>query len=120
MLGCSRSKPPSQEAAADLQKWVPVGTPLASAQVIMEQKQFTCSVGASYDNESAIANDLKAKLWARDYAQAHGGSETVTNITILDCRRTVRGEDMIRSAEWLTINGKTYQLLEWTFYPVHK
>ena len=45
--GCARgdklSEQPAQ-AAAQIQSWVPVGTPLADARHIMEQHQFKCSV----------------------------------------------------------------------------
>jgi hypothetical protein len=43
------------EAVARIQHWVPIGTPLADAQRIMEQHHFTCSV-----RKNSSWGDLKA------------------------------------------------------------
>jgi len=91
----------------ELHQWIPADTSLASARQIMEQHQYACSV-VSYDTLNSITNNSNAVQWTKDFIQNHA-SEVVTNISVLDC--DIPND---RHAQWLMINGKTYQLLQWS------
>ena len=48
VCGCMQSKPPlpgkESDAKAQVENWVPIGTPMADAQRTMEQHGFKCEV----------------------------------------------------------------------------
>jgi hypothetical protein len=111
LVGCSHSGAPGATAPGvimgeELHQWIPANTSLAAARQIMEQHQYACSV-ASYDSLNGITNNPDAVQWTKEFIRNHG-SEAVTNISVLDC--DVPNE---RHAQWLLVNGKTYQLLQW-------
>ena len=60
VAGCSKTSLSTQatEATAQVQRWVPVGTPLADALRGMEQRGFACSV---------VTNGSFAELRGVDY-----------------------------------------------------
>jgi hypothetical protein len=57
VTGCSHGEKLSDQpakAAAQIQTWVPIGTPLADARKIMEQHHFICST-----KTNSVFGDLK-------------------------------------------------------------
>ncbi len=89
-IGCGHREPASTRASRQLRQWVPVGTPLESARLIMEQHHFTCSVD-SYTNKQGMirsgAEDPNAVYWDTGI-WVNGRAVRITNITNLTCTRT--------------------------------
>lgn len=95
LLGCGDRKRElaSSRLSHEIQQWIPDGTPLASAQKILDQHQFTCSV-TSYTNKQGMfqggRQDLDAILWDTPL-WVNGKSVPVTNVTHLAFDKTNAG-----------------------------
>src|ERR1044071_492669 len=88
LFGCSRPELPSTRLLRAVQEWVPEGTPLSSAQKIMEEHQFTCTVH-SFTNRLMMTNHMEAVCWGSDGVRALGvRDDVVTNVTLLECQWT--------------------------------
>lgn len=82
LFGCGRSESPADRLSRQIQEWVPVGTPLASAQQILEQHQFSCSVD-SYTNNEAMLRDHQDYFPFTSGIIRDGKFQAVTNVSIL-------------------------------------
>jgi hypothetical protein len=97
------------EFGSQLREWIPEATPLASAQQILEQHRFICSV-VSYDNIRAITNNPDAVQWTQNFILENRKTEAVTNISVLNCH----DKQKRYSAGWVAINNRTLGLMWWT------
>ena len=90
LVGCGERERASDRLQRQIHEWIPAGTPLISAQQIMEQQQFSCSI-ASYTNKQAMikdgSEDLDAHWWDTSLRE-DGKSVSVTNITHLEFKKT--------------------------------
>ncbi len=84
LAGCSYSE--TRKSSEQILELVPLGTPLASAQQAMEQRQFKCSV-VSYSDPSQMTNSSELRIWRQDIVRG-GQHFPVTNVARLKCERT--------------------------------
>jgi hypothetical protein len=84
LTGCDHPESRAQKMGEQISQWVPVGTPLAAAQRIMEEHQFTCSV-VSYANAEQMSNSPDAVLW-KTIVTRDRQHFAVTNISHLECK----------------------------------
>jgi hypothetical protein len=82
LFGCGRAESPADRLSRQIQEWVPVGTPLASAQQILEQHQFSCSV-VSYTNKEAMIHDHQDYFPFTTGIIRDGKFQAVTNVSNL-------------------------------------
>jgi hypothetical protein len=96
LVGCSRQAPTNValQMSEQLQQWIPKGTPVAAARQIMEQHQFACTIG-SYDSRAAMPSGSDPKWWDDgSYITSGGKTLSVTNVTILTCKRADTTNDV--------------------------
>jgi hypothetical protein len=96
LIGCSRSKTPSQasQMSQQIQHWVPKGTSMSKARQIMEEHQFVCTVG-SYDSRAAMPPGSDLLWWdVGSFISSGGKTLRVTNVTILTCTRADTNNDV--------------------------
>jgi hypothetical protein len=96
LIGCSRSKTPSQasQMSQQIQSWVPKGTSVSKVRQIMEQHQFAYTVG-SYDSKAAMPPGSDPLWWdVGSFISANGRTLRVTNVTLLTCTRTDTNNDV--------------------------
>jgi hypothetical protein len=82
LFGCERTESPADGLSRQIKEWIPVGTPLASAQQILEQHQFTCSVD-SYTNKEEMLHDHQDYFPFTTGIIWDGKFQTVTNVSNL-------------------------------------
>jgi hypothetical protein len=96
---------PATRMSQQIQKWIPVGTSLTSAEQILEQHHFTCVVD-SYDRRAAMPPGSDTLRWDTGIVR-NGISAAVTNISILKCEWTDTSDNSRRYRARLTaINGE--------------
>ena len=109
LVGCGRGKAPESQStrtSRQIEKWVPDGKDLASAQQIMEQHHFICST-MSYTNADGMTHDAASIYWSQGIVR-DGETEIVTNITILICQDTDTNNKAKKCVARLpVVNGKT-------------
>lgn len=106
LAGCSQPESPATQMSHQIQEWVPAGTSLAAARQIMEQHQFTCTVG-SYESKAAMPPGSDTIRWDTGIIR-NGKPAALTNLTLLNCIRTeTNGGVWIHEVTLTVLNGKT-------------
>jgi len=108
LFGCARSDSdnPASQMNRQIREWVPPGTSLAVARQIMEQHQFACTV-ASYDSKAAMPPGADTLRWDTGIIR-DGKPESVTNFTLLICRRNeTNGGVWVYETTLTVLNGET-------------
>ena len=89
LIGCSQlQKPnPTSQMNYQIQQWIPKGTTIVEARLIMEQHHFVCTIG-SYDSKAAMPSGSDPLWWdTGSFISKTGQTLPVTNVTILTCKR---------------------------------
>ena len=108
LFGCARSDSdnPASHTSRQIEEWVPPGTSLALARQIMEQHQFACTV-VSYDSKAAMPPGADTLRWDTGIIR-DGKPESVTNLTLLICRRNeTNGGVWVYETTLTVLNGET-------------
>ena len=108
LFGCARSDSdnPASHTSRQIEEWVPPGTSLALARQIMEQHQFACTV-ASSDSKAAMPPGTDTIRWDTGIIR-DGKPESVTNLSLLICRRNETNDGVwVCEATLTVLNGET-------------
>jgi hypothetical protein len=95
LVGCSRTESSNMATRMNRQveQWIPSGTSSSQIRHTMEQHQFSCADG-SYNSRAEMPQGSDPLWWDIGYVRRGSKTVSVTNVSILTCKRNDTNGDV--------------------------